>query len=124
MPALAGDHDRRQEEAVDRARGADRELARVAEQQRSDRAGDQRDEVDGDEASGPDRRLEHLAEDVEGEHVEGEVDDRPVQEAGGEHAPPLAAVGLQEDLVAAADAAVADRVAAERAVGEDACRRC
>ena len=99
--ALAGDHDRRQEEPVDRARGADRELAGSVSSSAPTRAGDQRDEVDGDEASGADRRLEHLAEDVEHEHVEREVDDRPVQEAGGEHAPPLAAVGLQDQAVPA-----------------------
>ena len=73
-PAPAGDDDRRDEEPVDRTRGADGEGAGVAQQQRPGGAGDQRDEVDGDEASGADPRLQHLAEDVEDEHVQRQVD--------------------------------------------------
>ena len=113
--ALAGDQDRRDEEAVDRARRADREGRRVGHDQRPDRRRRPARRDRGRRSERADRRLEHLAEDEEDEHVEGEVDQPAVEESGADDPPPLAA-GRVDDLAAtAADPAVADRVSAQSA---------
>ena len=95
-----------------------------SEQQRAEQAGEQGREVDAEKAGRADRGLDQRAEDVEGEHVQQQVEGAGVQERAADDAPDLTALGdHRARALNAADAAVADRVAADAAVNQGRRRR-